>query len=340
VRTPSVLFVCVKNGGKSQMAAALMRQIVGDAVAVHSAGTKPGRALNAESRASVEEVGASMAGEHPKPIDPALLDSVDRVVVIGDEAVIESPGTAPVEVWETDEPATRGIEGAERMALIRTDITERVITLAMELTGQPPEHAILYRRVVADLIDRFRGVVDEDEVRAAVREAHAALVGRTRVMNFLPVLVERYAKEQLMAQTQADGRASKPLPELLFVCVHNAGRSQIAAALARHLSGGRVNVRSAGSAPVGEINPVVAQVLAERGVPIPDAYPKPLTDRVVRAADVIVTMGCGDECPFVPGKRYEDWAVADPNGADLATVRRITDDIQVRITGLLAELLH
>lgn len=131
--TPSVLFVCVKNGGKSQMAAALLRQIAGDAITVHSAGTKPGSALNAESRASVEAVGASMDGEHPKAIDPALLDSVDRVIVIGTEAVIEQPGAAPIEVWETDEPSKRGIEGAERMSLIREDITSRVAELAREL---------------------------------------------------------------------------------------------------------------------------------------------------------------------------------------------------------------
>ncbi|MDO5697126.1 MAG: low molecular weight phosphatase family protein [Dermatophilus congolensis] len=134
-RTPSVLFVCVKNGGKSQMAAALMRLHAGDSVEVHSAGTKPGGALNAESAASVEEVGASMAVESPKAVDPALLDSVDRVVIIGTEAVIEHPGKAPIEVWETDEPSTRGIEGPERMRLVRDDIDSRVRALLAELTG-------------------------------------------------------------------------------------------------------------------------------------------------------------------------------------------------------------
>lgn len=138
---PSVLFVCVKNGGKSQMAAALMRQIAGNAVTVHSAGTRPGTALNKESKASVEEVGASMDGERPKPIDPVLLDTVSRVIVLGTEAVIESPGLAPIEVWETDEPSTRGIEGIERMRLIREDITGRVTDLTLELTGQPRESA-------------------------------------------------------------------------------------------------------------------------------------------------------------------------------------------------------
>lgn len=338
--TPSVLFVCVKNGGKSQMAAALARQLAGDAVTVHSAGTRPGSDLNAASRASVEQVGASMEGEHPKPIEPALLDSVDRVVVIGREAVIERPGRAPIEVWETDEPSARGIEGGERMALIRADITGRVVDLVMQLTGQPAAHGDRYRKVVSDLTHRFDGVFTPDEVLAAVRAAHASLAARSTVPNYLPVLVERFAKEQLVAHAQATGAHAKPHPELLFVCVHNAGRSQIAAALAKHLSGGRVNVRSAGSQPVGEINQVALQVLAERGVPVPDAYPKPLTNDVLLAADVIVTMGCGDECPYHPGRRYEDWPVADPEGADLPTVRAITDDIQIRVTQLLGELLN
>lgn len=135
--TPSVLFVCVKNGGKSQMAAAIARKLAGDALAVHSAGTKPGGKLNEESRASVEEVGATFEGEHPKPIDPALLDSVDRVVVLGTEATIDRPGRAPIEVWDTDEPSLRGIEGAERMALIRDDITRRVEALLAELGVVP-----------------------------------------------------------------------------------------------------------------------------------------------------------------------------------------------------------
>ncbi|MDY6055055.1 low molecular weight phosphatase family protein [Micrococcus sp.] len=132
---PSVLFVCVKNGGKSQMAAALMRLEAGDAVQVHSAGTAPGTALNEASRACVAEVGADFDGEHPKSVDPALLDSVDRVVMVGTEARLERPGAAPVEVWDTDEPSLRGIEGQERMRLIREDLHARVRRLAAELTA-------------------------------------------------------------------------------------------------------------------------------------------------------------------------------------------------------------
>ena len=132
------------------------------------------------------------------------------------------------------------------------------------------------------------------------------------VRTYLPILVARHAKEQLTSAAQAEGRIAKTVPELLFVCVHNAGRSQMAAALAEHLSARRVHVRSAGSAPAGEVNPVVIQVLAERGITLAVPYPKPLSDNVVRAADVIITMGCGDACPIFPGKRYEDWAVRRP----------------------------
>ena len=131
----------------------------------------------------------------------------------------------------------------------------------------------------------------------------------------------------------------KSTPEILFVCVQNAGRSQIAAALAQHLSGGRVHVRSAGSRPSGEVNPLAIEVLKERGIDLTEAFPKPLTDDVVRAADAIVTMGCGDACPIFPGKRYLDWVVADPAGQDITVVREIRDDIETRVTALLAELL-
>jgi protein-tyrosine-phosphatase len=141
-----------------------------------------------------------------------------------------------------------------------------------------------------------------------------------------------------MAAAQAEGRIAKTVPELLFVCVHNAGRSQLAAALAEHLSARRVHVRSAGSAPAGDVNPLVVEVLAERGIALTQPYPKPLSDTVVRAADVIITMGCGDACPIFPGKRYEDWDVADPAGQPIEVVRDIRDDIQARVTALLRDL--
>jgi len=129
------------------------------------------------------------------------------------------------------------------------------------------------------------------------------------------------------------------VPEVLFVCVHNAGRSQMAAALLHHHAADRVAVRSAGSAPAEAINPAVVEVMAELGIDVHDEIPKKLTDDAVHAADVVITMGCGDACPFFPGKRYLDWVLDDPAGQPVETVRRIRDDIDTRVRALLAELV-
>ncbi len=127
-------------------------------------------------------------------------------------------------------------------------------------------------------------------------------------------------------------------PEILFVCVHNAGRSQMAAVLTHHLSAGKVLVRSAGSAPANAINPLVLEAMTEIGLDLSHEFPKPLTDEAVRAADVVITMGCGDACPIFPGKRYLDWVVDDPAGQPIEVVRRIRDEIRERVEALLAEL--
>jgi len=132
---------------------------------------------------------------------------------------------------------------------------------------------------------------------------------------------------------------SEERPEVLFVCVHNAGRSQMAAGLVKLRSRGRIHVRSAGSDPGEEINPAVVVAMREVGVDMSEEFPKPLTDEVVRAADVVITMGCGDACPIYPGKRYEDWTLDDPAGQDVETIRRIRDEIDTRVTSLIDELL-
>src|ERR1700681_1467168 len=131
---------------------------------------------------------------------------------------------------------------------------------------------------------------------------------------------------------------SKEMPEALFVCVHNAGRSQMAAGLLHQKAAGRVHVRSAGSTPANELNPKVVEAMREIGIDIRREFPKPLTDKSVRAADVVITMGCGDACPIYPGKRYEDWEVEDPAGKDIPTVRRIRDDIERRVLRLIEQL--
>ena len=142
-----------------------------------------------------------------------------------------------------------------------------------------------------------------------------------------------------VAVSEKEGAITNEQPEVLFVCVQNAGRSQMAAGLTSWRSRGRIRVRSAGSAPAEEMNPNAVAVLEELGVDITDEFPKPLTDEGVRAADVVITMGCGDACPIYPGKRYEDWELDDPSGQDLGTVRRIRDEIDERVQALVRELL-
>ncbi|MGO2026530.1 MULTISPECIES: arsenate reductase ArsC [Brevibacterium] len=129
-------------------------------------------------------------------------------------------------------------------------------------------------------------------------------------------------------------------PAVLFVCVHNAGRSQMAAGYLRHLAGEGIEVRSAGSVPADQINPVAVEAMAEEGIDITAEQPKVLTDEAVQDSDVVITMGCGDSCPFFPGKRYEDWELADPAGQGIEAVRPIRDDIKTRIQTLVNELLE
>jgi arsenate reductase len=134
------------------------------------------------------------------------------------------------------------------------------------------------------------------------------------------------------------GGPNQERPEVLFVCVHNAGRSQMAAGLLDQMAAGQVHIRSAGSDPADRINPAVVEAMGEVGIDVSKEFPKPLTDDLVRAADVVITMGCGDACPFYPGKHYEDWTLDDPAGQDLQTVRRIRDQISERVRALLNEL--
>jgi protein-tyrosine-phosphatase len=188
------------------------------------------------------------------------------------------------------------------------------------------------------LVDEFSGIFGLETIERYITDS-LDLLGNARFSDFLPVLAHRFARERLRALGQADGTIVKEMPEVLFVCVHNAGRSQIAAGLLRLRSQDRIHVRSAGSAPSDTINPLVVEVMAEVGVDLDEAFPKPLTDEVVRAADVVITMGCGDACPIYPGKRYEDWVLDDPAESDVEGVRRIRDEIDGRIQQLVTELL-
>ncbi|WP_432855425.1 arsenate reductase ArsC [Amycolatopsis sp. CA-161197] len=193
-------------------------------------------------------------------------------------------------------------------------------------------------RIVDELADRFRGTFAREMVARFVHESYTLLEATATVQTHLPTLTARFARERLLDRGRATGLVRVEVPQVLFVCVHNAGRSQMAAAMLDHHAFGRVSVRSAGSRPSRGIPEVVTEAMVELDISLTCAYPKPLTNEVVRAADVVVTMGCGDACPIFPGRRYLDWDVPDPDGQPLAVVRHIRDELDARVRGLLSEL--
>jgi arsenate reductase (thioredoxin) len=187
------------------------------------------------------------------------------------------------------------------------------------------------------LCQEFSGIFSRETVGRMLEDSFGHLEG-VRVNAFVPLLAERFARERLKAAAQAEGALVKEIPEVLFVCVHNAGRSQMAAALLHREAAGRVHVRSAGSTPASNIHGGVREAMAEVGIDLSLEFPKPLTDEVVRAADVVITMGCGDACPVYPGKRYLDWVLDDPAGKQVEEVRKIRNEIEAKVKELLEDL--
>jgi arsenate reductase len=192
-------------------------------------------------------------------------------------------------------------------------------------------------KVAGQLATEFAGLFSRETIARYVDESAEMLSRGATVHRFIPIFVEGLARERLRALAQVEGRAATDVPEVLFVCVHNAGRSQIAATLLNHHAGGRAHARSAGSAPAGQLNPAVVAAMSEIGLDLSAAFPKPMTDEVVQAADVVVTMGCGDACPLLPGKQYLDWNVSDPAGQPIDRVRAIRDAIEHRVLNLLRD---
>ncbi|WP_167043113.1 arsenate reductase ArsC [Salinibacterium sp. ZJ454] len=194
------------------------------------------------------------------------------------------------------------------------------------------------RRLAAELSETFAGTFTPETVQRYVLESYASLLRTSKVKAHLASRTTRFTKDRLTALAQAMGAIDRPVPEVLFVCEQNAGRSQMAAVLTEHLSGGTVHVRSAGSMPAHEINPAVIEAMAEIGLDMNQAFPKPLTDDVVQAADVVITMGCGDACPVYPGKQYRDWDLLDPEGQPIEVVRMLRDEITHNVQALLNNL--
>ena len=196
----------------------------------------------------------------------------------------------------------------------------------------------LLQRISSRLGERFAGVFAGETVERYVFESYTALARTAKITTYLPATTEHFASDRLNALAKSKGAITADSPEVLFVCVQNAGRSQMAAALLTVEAKGKIHVRSAGSLPAAELDPAVVTVMSEMGLDVSQNYPKPLTDDVVRASDVVITMGCGDSCPIYPGKRYEDWDLPDPAGQPLQVVREIRDQIHDRVKALVASL--
>lgn len=184
----------------------------------------------------------------------------------------------------------------------------------------------------------FDDIFDTDTVERVLRSSYDQFASRTTDSNLLPLVAERFAHQRLHALAKVEGKSGYDKPTVLFLCTHNAGRSQMAQAYLTHLAGDRATAWSGGSEPGLEINRAALAAMTEVGIDITGEYPKPWTDEIVAAADVVITMGCGDACPFFPGKRYENWDLPDPAGQDLAAVRPIRDTIEGRVRSLLTQL--
>ncbi|HSL37682.1 MAG TPA: arsenate reductase ArsC [Arthrobacter sp.] len=202
------------------------------------------------------------------------------------------------------------------------------------------EPTALLHRISNRLTAKFAGIFAAETVERYVFETYTAMARTAKITAHLPATTEHFANDRLTALAKSKGAVASEVPEVLFVCVQNAGRSQMAAALLTVEAKGSIRVRSAGSLPASQLDPAVVAAMAEMGLDLTKDYPKPLTDDVVRASDVVITMGCGDSCPIYPGKRYEDWELADPAGLPVAAVRIIRDEIHDRVKALAASLLN
>lgn len=185
----------------------------------------------------------------------------------------------------------------------------------------------------------YKNTFSLETIEKYVFESYALLDTKSEIKVYLVAMAERFTRDRLQALLKTENPNATDKLDILFVCVHNSGRSQMAAGFTAKLGGERVTVRSAGSAPKESISHVVLEAMAEVGIDITQEFPKPLTDEVVRASDAVITMGCGDACPIYPGKRYEDWSLDDPFGQDLDAVRVIRDQIKQRVEDLLKDLL-
>lgn len=200
------------------------------------------------------------------------------------------------------------------------------------------EQKMALRNAASRLQKQFDGTFNEETIERFLYSSYNEFATRSTVLTWLPLLAERFARQRLTALAKVEGKSDDTRPTVLFLCVHNAGRSQMAMGWFKALAGDRAVAWSGGSEPSSQVNPAAIEAMAEVGIDITEEFPKPWTDEIVRAADAVITMGCGDACPIFPGKRYEDWVLEDPQGLDVASVRPIRDEIKDRVEELLVSL--
>jgi arsenate reductase len=294
----------------------------------------------------IDEAGADRIAQNSKALGDGtrvrllsvILNSADGRAFVSEIAqqlgVSQPTVTHHLRILFDDGLVSRDFVGRQAWYSVRP---ERLGDVAELLEGSAIASPEVLARIAGDLSARFQGTFSPETVARYVDESHALLVAREGVTRHLPSLTARFAADRLSALAAADAEPAG-IPSVLFVCVKNAGRSQLAAAMLAALAGDRVRVRTAGSEPAASVNPVIVAALDEIGVSVGGEFPKPLTDEVVRAADVIITMGCGDACPVYPGRRYLDWDLEDPIGLPLDGVRAVRDEIDRRVRDLLGSL--
>ncbi len=200
------------------------------------------------------------------------------------------------------------------------------------------DQRLALRSSAVRLASEFTGTFNAETIEKFLASSYGEFADRATVVNFLPLLAERFARQRLHALARVEGLASDGRPVALFLCTHNAGRSQMALGFFAHHVGDAAIAWSGGSEPGTQVNSAAVAAMAERGIDISAEFPKPWTGEVVRAADTVITMGCGDACPIFPGTRYEDWDVADPDGLSVAEIRPIRDEIERRVLTLIDQL--
>lgn len=268
-----------------------------------------------------------------------ITDSPDGRVLVGklaEQLVLRQPTVSHhMAALHAEGIVVREKDGRRVWYSLHPDQHARIIALLGESPAVLEEDPD-WERMIDDLASRYRGTLSRETVARCVFESRDLLAARG-TSGLLASRTAAFASARL-DDLNRTGHPGSDIPTVLFVCVQNAGRSQLAAGLLRQLAGDRVIVRTAGSAPATDVRPAIVTALDEIGVPVGGEFPKPLTDDTVKAADVVVTMGCGDACPIYPGRRYLDWDLEDPVDKPLATVRRIRDDIDARVRTLLSEL--